>query len=560
MKNLKLKFKLLILCITLLVFLLFTGVLSLFFMSQLNASTAIIAENWVPSVIIAEELNTSTSDFRINEYVHVLSQDAESMQLYENNLDAIKVSIDSMFNDYITIYVISEEDNQRIQEAKTHWEEYLVLHEEMISLSSQNRNDEAMEILNGESLLLFDEIAKMFLDLVEYNKLGVDTATTSSAQIYSTTTLLMIVIMIAGIVIALLLAIYNIKLIVKPLTEIENAATQICEGNLDTEIIYTSGDEIGVLADKMRILCSNIKNIIHDMDYRLKGMADGDFTVQSLYSDLYQGDFISVNNLMDTISMQLSATLSNIEGASGQVAIGSENILEASQTLAQGATRQSISIDQLSTTLTEIANSAILNAQNASDARIKSEKSRSEVVLSGEKMNSMISSMNLIAQKSSEISNIIKAIDDISFQTNILALNAAVEAARAGSAGKGFAVVAEEVRNLASKSAVSANSTALLIDETITTINSGAKIVDETAEVIARVIESVKEISVLVDKIAADSENQQMSVQRVSDDIGDITEIVSSNTAMSEHTASAAEELTAQSTLLKQLVNEFTLK
>src|SRR5699024_6028060 len=93
-----------------------------------------------------------------------------------------------------------------------------------------------------------------------------------------------------------------------------------------------------------------------------------------------------------------------------------------------------------------------------------------------------------IAEKSSQINNIIQTIDSIAFQTNLLALNAAVEAARAGNAGKGFAVVADEVRALAQRSAEAAQTTSALIKDTISAVEKSLKLAEQTEDAFQTVV------------------------------------------------------------------------
>ncbi len=559
MKNLKIKFKLLVLLIFMVVVLIFTGAFSLYFMYEINKGTTEISGNWLPSVILAEELNTATSDFRIAEYAHVVSQDVSDMQKFEADLDEAEANIQDMFTNYQTNLITNETDRAIIEKAAAMWAEYLGMHEEMIELSTLNEIEPARAILDGESQILFDEVSAVFSELVQFNKDGADKANTDGDALFELVMIAMIIIIGVSIVLSTIVAASIISLIARPIAQIEKAAKQMIEGKLDPEISYSSKDELGTLAQIMGLLCNMIKSMIDDINNRLLGIANGDFTTVSENSEMYVGDFKSLTEYLDKISVQLSETMSEIDGASAQVTQGSDHISAASQTMAHGAITQSTSVEQLLSVLNDISEGAEINAKNAGIARLEAEKSNAKATESNIQMQKMVLSMDNIRKKSTEISNIIKAIDDISFQTNILSLNAAVEAARAGSAGKGFSVVAEEVRNLANKSAQSATDTTTLIAETISTIQEGTMIVDETAKVIEEVIAAASSITELVEKIAVDSEKQQQAVKAVTVEVSEISNIVTNSAATSEETAASSEQLSSQANLLKNLVSKFQL-
>ncbi|MEG2786633.1 MAG: methyl-accepting chemotaxis protein [Romboutsia sp.] len=359
---------------------------------------------------------------------------------------------------------------------------------------------------------------------------------------------------IAGIVICL----YITKSLKDPIEEIEAAADKMAEGDFNIDIEYESKDELGTLADSMRKMSNNTKEIINDTVRVLSEVAGGNFNVEPEVE--YVGVFKAIETSVMSITNDLSETMAQINVAAEEVGAASDQVAGGSQMLSQGATEQASAIQELSATIIDISNKIKDTAENARTANSLTANSATQVKEGNEQMKQMVTAMEEISFTSSEIGRIIKTIDDIAFQTNILALNAAVEAARAGEAGKGFAVVADEVRNLAAKSAEAAKNTATLIENSIGAVEKGTGIVDSTAQSLQKIINTTNRTTVVVNDIAKASEEQASAINQVSLGVEQISEVVQTNSATSEESAASSEELSGQAQMLKSLIENFNLK
>jgi methyl-accepting chemotaxis protein len=285
----------------------------------------------------------------------------------------------------------------------------------------------------------------------------------------------------------------------------------------------------------------------------------------------------STSNLLSRIIDQLSAGAMETAAAAVQLSSGSQN-------LAQGASEQAASIEETSASMEELTSMTKRTAENANNAKDLTQKTRNaaekatqDIAAMSEGLKTVSTSseelehaMNQIQSSSTAITQIMKTIDEIAFQTNILSINAAVEAARAGEAGSGFAVVADEVRTLAQRSADAAKETAKLIEASSASSQRGVQVTQKVADNLASMNKMAAQVNVslqaiagevhkvdeVIVEIASACQEQTQGIGQINTALCQMDKITQSNASNAEQSASAAEEVSAQAEEAKSVVNQ----
>lgn len=345
--------------------------------------------------------------------------------------------------------------------------------------------------------------------------------------------------------------------VILPIKEAARVLDDMSNGNLKMRVEGSYKGDHAAIQNSLNRTLEALSKYVEEISYTLNEMANDNFALK-IKND-YQGDFAEIKEALNAIILAFNVTLSEINRASSQVASGSKQVSDGSYALSQGATDQANTIDNLTHSLTRIADQTKLNAINANKANVFIHKTKENAQNGNQHMADMLHSMKEIDNASQNISKIIKIIDGIAFQTNLLALNAAVEAARAGQQGKGFAVVADEVRNLASRSGKAAKETTMMIETSLTRVKEGSRIANQTALALTEIVSGIGQATDLVGEIAEASNLQANEIAVIDRGIEQVAHVIQINSSTAEESASASEELLTQANGLKRLVSKFRL-
>jgi len=317
----------------------------------------------------------------------------------------------------------------------------------------------------------------------------------------------------------------------------------------------------------------------------IESLASGDLTKRINVSSSDEiGDMARhLNDFIDSLQNTMRAFSNNameLASASSELSNNSERMAHGAEQVAGQSTAVATAGEEMTATSRDIS----LNCQMAADSSVvamAAAKSGSAVVGEtvavmgkiAERVQSTAKTIEGLGTRSDQIGAIIGTIEDIADQTNLLALNAAIEAARAGEQGRGFAVVADEVRALAERTTRATREIGDMIksiqtetrnavgemEAGVREVEQGTGEASRSGDAIQQILEQIETVNMQVNQIATAAEEQTATTSEIAGNMHQITDVIQQTSRGAKESSSAALRLSALAAELQQALSRFRI-
>jgi methyl-accepting chemotaxis protein len=331
---------------------------------------------------------------------------------------------------------------------------------------------------------------------------------------------------------------YLIRSIIRPINELVTEAERLGKGDFSVQIDESGKDEFGALAHELNQAVYKISSAIHDVKSAVSSLASSSEELSGSATHIANGSKEQSNR-----TSQVAASSQELSSAITDIARNVSGAADAAKKANEAAARVSGIVEETITSINGIADTT---------------RETSQVVA-------------ILGSRSQDVGNIIKVIDEIANQTNLLALNAAIEAARAGEQGRGFAVVADEVRKLAEKTTIATKEIGETIgiiqqdtvkalssmDDELQAVEKGVRFTKDAGVALKEIVAQVEELSLIIQQMAATTEEQSTAADQISGDIEAASEIIKGTSAGAEQIARASHDIAQLASYLQSITAKF---
>jgi Methyl-accepting chemotaxis protein len=552
MSNLTIKAKIISAFGLLLVVVTALGAFAVYQLAKVNHVSTEMAANWMPSIDSIGRINNAVSDFRIAEAMHILQTSEVGMADEEKSQKAAVASINAMRATYEKL-ISSDEERSIYNAFSSLWDQYMVVHKEILTLSRANRNEEARDLLNGKSQDVYDRLNDKLQALVELNTKGGHTASNEGDALYAFARNLIIAVLTVAVGLTLVIAFVLSRNVSAPITRITAAMTRLGQGDKTIAIEGTErGDEIGGMAKALQIF--------KDTAIEAERMAAEQAKAQAARARRAK----VIEELTSNFDREASAVVKSVASAATTMQTTATSMSSTAEGAARQATTVAAATEQASVNVQTVASAAeelSSSVQEITRQVAESTRVTHEAVSQAAHSSRLV---KVLAEGVQKIGAVVSLINEIASQTNLLALNATIEAARAGDAGKGFAVVASEVKTLANQTTKATEEIAAQITgiqqatgETVGSIEQIAGVIDRINEITTTIAAAVEEQNAATQEISRNVSQAAQGTQEVSSNIVQVTEASQQTGAASNQMLGAAADLAQQAEVMQSQVEHF---
>lgn len=439
-KKFSLRYKLTFTVIVPTLSLILISTLCFFNIKMLSTKSMMLAKENIPNINKAYRLKALISEFRLEEFRHILESNPQAKKIASENLEKLSSDINE------TLSGFKNKESSYYLIASNNWKYYQEKHKEFIALSNENKLEEGKNFLIISAKVKFDMLSQSMIDLVNSE---IENSNQSVANIESFYNKIKMILIFANIAIILIITLLNAYIgfsILKPVKRLRNELEELSQngGDLTQKIEINTKDEIGEAGEAFNHFISSLRDIISSVKILSQDILKENIDISKSFDLLVKGNEskFCADNSDGVIQLQsymnIQMELLKNQASKVEQVVASTQEIAASADVMGDATKIALNVSE---NVVVSVNDGINNMKELN----------SLIGIINEKSENATEKVEELKELSGDIEKVLYSISGISGQTNLLALNAAIEASRAGEAGKGFSVVADEIRKLAEK-------------------------------------------------------------------------------------------------------------